>query len=330
MTGEELPLTADNVRKVKRLAAIAVAASVLFGCSQYSTTAPVPAGRVLLVANSTANSVIVFNVVGGTATAVQTIVGPDTGLNFPTGVGFSAGLIFVANNHGDTVTVYAKNANGDAAPVTTISGVNPGLDHPTDIDVDSTGRVYVGNSAGNSVRVFAPNETGNAVPLASIVGPDTALDHPVALHHDGAGNVYVVNTANSSVTIYHSADIFSSVSGDVIPFATLSGAMTGLVNPSGIVLDSAGNVYVTNDFPDSITVYAPNPTGDQAPTATIAGPATTLNGAGDIDIVGSDLVVANTGANDLLAFPFSANGNVAPAYTVSGSGLMFPNGLGTE
>ena len=315
---------------MKRIAAVIALACLLVGCSEYSTSVPIPPSRVLLVANSSGNSVLVYDVVGGTATNVQTITGANTGLNYPIGVGFSNGTIFVANNHADTVTVYAANANGDAAPITTISGVNTGLDHPTDIDVDSSGRVYVGNSVGNSVRVFAPNASGNAIPLASIVGPTTALNHPVALHHDAAGNIYVVNNAGNSVTIYHSADVFSSISGDVAPFATISGALTGLTNPSGIVLDSTGNIYVTNTSPDSVTVYPPNSTGNQAPSATISGPNTTFNFPGDIDIVAANLIVANAGANDLLAFPLGSNGNVAPVYTVTGPGLNMPNGLGTE
>ena len=312
-----------------RRAAVIALCALLLGCSEYSTSTPLPGSRVLLVVNSLGNSVIVYHVTGGTATAVQTITGPSTGLNYPTGVGFSQGNIFVANNQADIVTVYPAAATGDAAPLTTIAGANPGLDHPTDIDIESPGRVYVGNSNGNSVRIFAPNAMGNAIPLASIVGPTTALNHPVALHHDAAGNIYVVNTANATVTTYNQAAVLASISGDVAPYATIAGALTGLVSPSGIVLDSAGNVYVTNDFPESITVYAPNPNGNVAPIATIGGAATTLNGEGDIDIVANQLVVANTGANDLIAFPLSGNGNIAPTYTIS-SGLNFPNGLGTE
>src|SRR5271166_1033876 len=314
---------------MKLSAATLCGALVLFGCSQSSTSpsSTFPGGNVLLVVNSTGNSVAIYHLVGGAAVPVQTIAGANTGLNYPTGIGFSNNEIFVANNHADTVTVYAANASGDAAPLTTISGPATGLSHPTDIDIDSVGRVYVGNSVGNSVRIFAPTATGDAAPLASITGPDTALNHPVALHHDAAGNIYVVNTANSSVTIYHQSDVLSSVTGDVAPYATLAGALTGLVNPSGIVLDSAGDVYVTNDFPDSITVYPPNPNGNIAPTATIAGALTGLNAPGDIELAAGVLIIANAGGNNLLTFPTNGNGNIAPLLTVTG-GLSQPNGLG--
>ncbi|MBV8171151.1 MAG: NHL repeat-containing protein [Candidatus Eremiobacteraeota bacterium] len=318
---------------MKRILALLVCSFIVTACSQSSTSPVTAPTQQLLVVNSNGNSIAFFTVSGSAAVLGTTISGSNTQLVNPTGVGFSSGRIFVANNLANTVTVYPAGASGNAPPSTTIAGSNTGLDHPTDIDVDSAGRVYVGNSGstiGNSVRIFAPGASGNATPVASIFGPSTALAHPVSVAHDAAGNIYVANVGNNSLTIYRSSDVFSSPTGDVAPFATLAGALTGLSGPSGIALDTSGNVYVTNGAANSITVYAPNPSGNQAPSATIAGASTAIDLPGDIEIVGGYMYVANAGSNDLLVFPLTASGDVAPSAVVTGPELDFPNGLALE
>jgi len=47
----------------------------------------------------------------------------------------------------------------------------------------------------------------------------------------------------------------------VTPTATIAGGNTGLSSPQAIALDGAGNIYVANGFPSSITVYAAGRTG---------------------------------------------------------------------
>jgi len=66
-------------------------------------------------------------------------------------------------------------------------------------------------------------------------------------------------------------------SGNVAPARTISGINTGLNSPAGIALDSAGNLYVTNNSGNSITVFAPGATGNVAPARTISGGSTGLS-----------------------------------------------------
>jgi len=64
--------------------------------------------------------------------------------------------------------------------------------------------------------------------------------------------------------------------------ATISGPLTQLDLPSGIAVDSGGNIYVANDGSDGngvdmIAVYPPGSNGNVAPTFTISGSLTGLS-----------------------------------------------------
>jgi len=100
-----------------------------------------PGGRIY-VANygtgSLSNSSVTVYDAGatGNATPIATIKGASTLLNQPIGIALDpAGRIYVASS-GNTnaqyrITVYAADANGDVAPVATLSGANTGLSAPS-------------------------------------------------------------------------------------------------------------------------------------------------------------------------------------------------------
>lgn len=79
------------------------------------------------------------------------------------------------------MTVYAKDANGDVAPIRTISGSNTGIDGPNGIAVDSDDNVYVAEYFTDSVTEYAKNAHGNVAPIRTISGSNTLLDEPAGL-----------------------------------------------------------------------------------------------------------------------------------------------------
>jgi hypothetical protein len=89
------------------------------------------------------------------------------------------GNAYVANVNGNSVTVYASGANGNAAPIRTIAGEKTKLDLPAAVVLDSSGVVYVANSGpSSSVTVYGANAQGNVAPVRTISGADTQLDRP--------------------------------------------------------------------------------------------------------------------------------------------------------
>src|SRR5437868_3910345 len=64
----------------------------------------------------------------------------------------AAAFSYVANFQGNSVTEYAEGANGNVAPVATISGANTGLSAPEGVVVDlSSGTTFVSNHGNDSV-----------------------------------------------------------------------------------------------------------------------------------------------------------------------------------
>ena len=75
------------------------------------------------------------------------------------------------------MTVYAKDANGDVAPIRTITGANTELDGPNGIALDSDDNVYVSDYFDNSVTEYAKNANSNVAPIRTISG-STRVDRP--------------------------------------------------------------------------------------------------------------------------------------------------------
>jgi len=236
-----------------------------------------------------------------------------------------AAQILVANSACDTVTSYAIGAAGNAAPIVAQSG----LCNPTGVAVDSNGNIYVTN-IGNasapsySVTVYPAGTTGNTTPSAIIGGSSTGLVNPSAIAVDGNGNIYVANNGSNvdgidAVTVYPAGS-----NGNVAPSATISGSNTGLDGPSGIAVDSSGNIYVANWDSSTVTIYPASSTGNVTPSATIRGYATGLNDPSSITVDGSGKIYVtnqgslNGGSDSVTIYTAGSNGNAAPSATIAG------------
>src|SRR5438128_311331 len=90
--------------------------------------------------------------------------------------------LFVTNGSGNSVTVYARTANGNVAPLRTISGASTGLAGPRGVAVDLVNNeLAVTNQNITSVTVYARTANGNVAPLRNISGGATGLNFPFGL-----------------------------------------------------------------------------------------------------------------------------------------------------
>lgn len=150
-----------------------------------------PKGK-LYVSNLMGKSVNVYAPgANGNVAPIQMITGANTGMYRATSVTVDdKGRIYVSSVEPGTptgccVTVYAKDANGDVAPLQSISGAQTGLTGPDGIGLDSSDNIYVTqfppNNATPSVTVFKKGANGNIAPVRTIVGSRTGLDVPAGI-----------------------------------------------------------------------------------------------------------------------------------------------------
>jgi DNA-binding beta-propeller fold protein YncE len=245
-------------------------------------------------------------------------------------------LIYVSGNASDALLVYesANSVSGSTAASRTVNGGLTTLNTPRGIAVDmSRNHIYVANMAGNSILVFSNARTmaGDIAPSRVIAGAATTLNGPSALFFDTFNDrLYVANTTANTILVFNNA---STTNGDVAPNRTLAGATTSLNDPYGVFVDvTRDKLYVINGGADSILVFddAVSVSGDTAPTRTISGVSTTLNGpsGGALDVLQDRLYVANTGSDAILAFndisATATSGNIAPDRALTATALNQP------
>lgn len=166
--------------------------------------------------------------------------------------------------------------------------------------------------------------------------PVPALDRSEVLQTVGdvgsANNfMYVANASSNEITVYP-----ANANGNVSPVRVVTGPHTGLNAPVAVALDSQDRLYVTNTRNNTITVYCPHANGDQRPLRTIGGDRTKL--AGPLGIaVGTDGAIYVTNCpfcfSEILEgfvtiYGATANGNVSPIATLSGSKTQLSQPVG--
>jgi 6-phosphogluconolactonase (cycloisomerase 2 family) len=138
------------------------------------------------------------------------------------------------------ITVYAKNATGDAAPLRVIEGPRTGLNWPTGIAADAErGEIYVTNDTTDSILVFDADASGNVAPKRVLKGPKTGLNNPTGLFLDFKNNeLWVANFGGHTATAYR-----MNASGDTAPLRTIRAAVDGtpslmIGNPGAVAFDT--------------------------------------------------------------------------------------------
>ena len=96
------------------------------------------------------------------------------------------------------ITIYARNAQGNAIPRRVIRGPKTELSLPMKIFVDTVhNELFVANSGTNSILVFSRTANGDAAPIRKIQGPGSGLRKPVGLFVDTKNDeVWATNPGN--------------------------------------------------------------------------------------------------------------------------------------
>jgi DNA-binding beta-propeller fold protein YncE len=148
-----------------------------------------------------------------------------------------------------SITVYARTARGNAAPLRKIQGPKTGLNWPTGLAFDPQAReLFVANDASHEILIFDAAASGNVGPKRVLKGPKTKLANPTSVFADTKNReLWVANFGGHSATVY---DI--SATGDVAPKRIIRNAPEG--TPSLMI----GNPGAVGYNPNSQEILVPN------------------------------------------------------------------------
>jgi hypothetical protein len=153
---------------------------------------------------------------------------------------------------------------------------------PTGVAADNGGNVYVADQKNNLIRKITPSGT-NWIVTTIAGGTSGALDgtntdaqfySPTGIALDSATNLYVADQFNYTIrkiTPSGTNWVVSTIAG----LARVSGAQNGandnarFLNPTGVAVDNAGNIFVADEFNNAIRKVTPD--GTNWIVSTIAG-----------------------------------------------------------
>jgi hypothetical protein len=196
-------------------------------------------------------------------------VGAAARFTGPTGVVVdSADNVYVADAGNDTIRKVTP-----AGVVTTLAGTAgvPGsadgtgtaarFTGPTGLTIDSAGNLYVADQFDHTIRKVAADGvvttlvgTAGMSGSADSTGAAARFNNPAGAAADSAGNVYVADRSNFALRKVTAAGVVTTLAGTagISGSADGTGTVARFKLPAGVAVDSAGNVYVADQFNQTI------------------------------------------------------------------------------
>jgi sugar lactone lactonase YvrE len=250
--------------------------------------------------------------------------GPATNATFVTSYGFavdSSGNLYIA----DAANSRVRKVDTKGV-ITTVAGVgqsgysgdggvatNAKLSMPQGMTVDSFGNLFIADTGNNRVRRLDTNGVITTVaggPHASFAGDggpatNASLSGPTGLALDSSGNLYIADYNNNRVRQIDPNGIITTVAGSAARHAGIGpgdggpGTNAVLLNPSGLAIDSHGNLYVVDNGDSRVRRVALV----ELPSLTV--PDISATNAGDYQVVVTSPYGSVTSAVATLALAFA-------------------------
>jgi len=252
---------------------------------------------------------------GGTVTTLSGsgFVGTNPGnYDMPYGVAVDgSGNVYVADTYNQAIRKISGGtastfAGQPAIPGSTnATGTSARFDYPEGVAVDGSGNVYVADTGNQLIREITPGGVvstlaGSAGVTGAANGTGTAalFNSPTGVAVDGLGNVYVADSGNDLIRKITSGGVVSILAGSagVTGSTNGTGASALFRVPIGVAVDGSGNVYVADEYNESIREITP---GGVVSTVAGTGAMSYVNGNGTVATFDLPYGVAVDGSGNL-------------------------------
>lgn len=226
------------------------------------------------------------------------------------------GVVYVADMANNTIRQIAPDGTvttlaGTAGQSGTTNDLGPAARFfvPSGVAVDGTGSVYVADSGNHLIRTIAlggavTTLTGHALAEATGnadgTGPAARFTNPHGIVADANGNLYIADTDNHIIRKVTPTGVVTTVAGLAgVADVTDGNATDARFNsPSGIALDQAGNIYVSDT--GNHTIRKITPAGVVSTLAGTAGTSGTTDGTGSAALFNGPRGLVSDASGNLL------------------------------
>jgi sugar lactone lactonase YvrE len=193
----------------------------------------------------------------GTANSRNSADGATAAFDSPTGVAVdAAGNVYVADSRNNSIRKVTTSGS-----VSTLAGGSLGFadgigtqaqfSRPTAVAVDTAGTVYVADTANGAIRKITPAGVVTTLTRQAQSAPTgVAVDKSGIVYAVYSGSAYGSHPVRKITPAGMASDLFVPTGGDGASF-----------NPWGVAVDAAGNVYVTDRFPNRVYRITPEGAG---------------------------------------------------------------------
>lgn len=261
-------------------------------------------------------------------------------------------VVYVSDFWGQAIRVYSANALGDTAPLRVFN--TPVVGQPRKVLISTEHDEMIAIVSGCCIATYPRTASGNNVASLRYIGwggssgSVTRLTDPGGLALRKSSDTLIVpeGILNTSNNTYSGVILFfdRTADGNTAPIGSIEGSSTKLYTGAyEAVYDELHDEIIVVGFDNPtfsyrILTFAATARGNAAPLRNIDGPATLLDNVSHIayDPTTETIYVTMGGYNNVigqvLAFPRTADGNVAPLRTIAGphTGTSYPIGVAVD
>ena len=213
----------------------------------------------------------------------------------PTGVAIdAAGNVYVADAGNNTIRMITQAGVVSTFAGNAVAGSSNGIgilasfNYPFGIAIDAAGNLYIADSGNNLIRKISPagavsTFAGSGLKGATNgAGNSASFNDPRGIAIDAVGNLYIADAGNNLIRMITPGGAVTTFAGNGFKgSANGANALASFNNPSGITIDAAGNIFISDTGNNLIRMITP-----QGFVTTLAGSGA-FGGFNNVGIVAS-------------------------------------------